>query len=237
MIFNPEAAVQILPIAANLDCLVVDDALLQPEAWVEQAAKHREFFAIAPSNAYPGVEFEVPESLGDYLAAFFKAKLRNALGARRLLEYYCRLAMVTQAPAALQPAQWLCHRDRAALGPGEVLMASVLYLFDEPALGGTDFYVPAAPAADVAALIQDSGRLTAAAFTAKYGLAPGYPAGDNRWFRKVASVPAKWNRLICYAGSELFHAGHIAVPERLTDDPRTGRLTMNGFFRCRRVQC
>jgi len=46
-------------------------------------------------------------------------------------------------------------------------------------------------------------------------------------------VPARWNRMIFYAGT-IFHSGEIAHPQLLTDDPRTGRLTLNGFFTCRR---
>jgi hypothetical protein len=39
--------------------------------------------------------------------------------------------------------------------------------------------------------------------------------------------------LIFYSGT-VFHSGHITAPERLCDDPRRGRLTLNGFFTCRR---
>ena len=36
-----------------------------------------------------------------------------------------------------------------------------------------------------------------------------------------------------YSGT-VFHSGDISAPERLRDDPRTGRLTLNGFLICRR---
>jgi hypothetical protein len=32
----------------------------------------------------------------------------------------------------------------------------------------------------------------------------------------------------------LLHTGDILAPERLSNDPATGRLTFNGFFTCRR---
>jgi len=57
--------------------------------------------------------------------------------------------------------------------------------------------------------------------------------GSNRYFDRVASVPARWNRLIFYDGS-LLHSGDIAAPDRLSADPQLGRLTLNGFFTCRR---
>jgi hypothetical protein len=50
----------------------------------------------------------------------------------------------------------------------------------------------------------------------------------------VAVVPPRFNRLIFYDGS-LFHAGDIPHPGLLRDDVRSGRLTFNGFFVCRRA--
>jgi hypothetical protein len=44
---------------------------------------------------------------------------------------------------------------------------------------------------------------------------------------------AKWNRLIFYDGAML-HSGDIRRPEKLSADPRAGRLTLNGFFTSRR---
>ena len=67
------------------------------------------------------------------------------------------------------------------------------------------------------------------------GLVPadGYMTAGNPWFERIAAVPARFNRLIVYPGS-VFHGADIQSPERLDPDPRAGRLTMNGFFVCRR---
>ena len=43
------------------------------------------------------------------------------------------------------------------------------------------------------------------------------------------TIEPKWNRLIFYDG-DVFHSGDIRAPERLSDDPAVGRLTLNGFF-------
>jgi Rps23 Pro-64 3,4-dihydroxylase Tpa1-like proline 4-hydroxylase len=64
-------------------------------------------------------------------------------------------------------------------------------------------------------------------------IAPRYMTASNEWFEQVATVPAKFNRAIFYDGS-VFHAAQIERPQLLTDDPATGRLTLNGFFRYRR---
>jgi hypothetical protein len=39
--------------------------------------------------------------------------------------------------------------------------------------------------------------------------------------------------MIYYDGG-LFHSGDIGEPSQLSADPRVGRLTLNGFFTCRR---
>jgi hypothetical protein len=62
---------------------------------------------------------------------------------------------------------------------------------------------------------------------------PHYLAESNSWFERVASVPARWNRCIFFDGFG-FHSGDIPMPEKLSADPLTGRLTVNGFFTSRR---
>ncbi len=109
----------------------------------------------------------------------------------------------------------------------------MLYLFKEPALGGTSFFVPSRPQPEIDKLVHDSSTMDADAFAARYALARDYMRDSNAFFRRVLTVPARWNRMIFYAGS-LFHSGDIAHTELLTDQPGTGRLTLNGFFTCSR---
>ena len=75
--------------------------------------------------------------------------------------------------------------------------------------------------------------MSPAQFIERYGLTPAYLCDDNAYFRRVATVPARWNRGIFYSGA-LLHSGQITAPERLAADPATGRLTVNFFFNCRR---
>ncbi len=142
--------------------------------------------------------------------------------------------MVTQPPETLAPCQWQCHRDRVATDTRQVLFAaSVLYLFDDPTLGGTSFYVPRKPGAEIEKLVAHSVTLDAQQFSARYGVQAGYMVDSNDYFERVGTVPAAWNRLIVYDGGQ-FHSGDIGAPDALSSDPRRGRLTLNGFFTCRR---
>jgi hypothetical protein len=142
--------------------------------------------------------------------------------------------MVTVPPQALEPRQWQCHRDRVTAEPGAILFAaSVLYLFREPALGGTSFYVPRQSARETDQMLEDSQVLGAAEFSDRYGLHAGYMAGSNAYFERIAQVPAAWNRAIFYDGG-LFHSADVDQPALLSSDPLRGRLTLNSFFTCRR---
>lgn len=231
--FNPSPRIQVLPIAGRHACYVIDDALREPERWVEYAAANAAVFTHSPHNAYPGPELRLPDEVSARLDAFFATHVRRLLGARRTLRMYSRLSLATCAPATLEPRQWLCHVDRLAVEPGQCIAASVLYLFGDAALGGTSFYVPKRPMDEIARLVHDAAAMAAEAFSARHGLRAGYMGGSNAYFEQVLTVPARWNRLIFYDGG-VFHCGQIAAPEKLTADPRSGRLTLNGFFICRR---
>ncbi|MCA1714126.1 MAG: DUF6445 family protein, partial [Gammaproteobacteria bacterium] len=207
----------------------------EPERWVDLAATRFEQFQDSPHNAYPGPELRMPDAISAQLDLYFATHVRRLLGARRTLRMYSRLSLTTSPPRRLEPRQWLCHVDRLEVEPGQSLAASVLYLFGDGSLGGTSFYLPRRPLPDIADLVQDSATLAAEPFVAKYGLQPGYMTGSNAYFEKVLTVPARWNRLIFYDGS-VFHCGDIAHPDRLSANPRTGRLTFNGFFICTRAR-
>ena len=231
--FNPDPDIREIPITPGQRCYVIDQVLQDPQAWVDRACQHRDDFEMTGHNAYPGVELRMPDLISERLGEYFAQHVRSRLGARRTERVHSRLALVTLQPEQLQPRQWICHRDRMGLGDHYRIGASVLYLFKDPALGGTNFFVPRRPQAEIDLLVHESGTLTAAAFADKYGVAPGYLAESNAWFEKVQTVAPAWNRMIFYDGN-LFHCSDIPAPQRLSADPALGRLTLNGFFTCTR---
>ena len=230
--YHPSPRIESFPLFDGHVAWVVDNALRQPRRVVELAAAHRDAFAVMGHNAYPGLELRLPDEVSAALNDFFLQHIRALLGIRRVERMYSRLALVTFPPDRLGPPQWFAHRDRFGLEPPQCVAASVLYLFDDPALGGTAFFRPRRPLAEIDRMVRDSGVLAPEEFTRAYGIPPGYPR-DDHWLEQVAVVPPRFNRMVFYDGS-LFHAGHIAEPERLSDDPAKGRLTLNGFFTCRR---
>ena len=229
--FNPTPAISTVPLPGGHQVVIIDDVLLDPDALVARARG----LAFHPPAAYPypGVVVGAPQAISERFADHFAEHARTRLQARRTLEHDVRLSMVTTPPDRLDPRQWQCHRDRVSTDPATLFVASVLYLFRDPALGGTSFYVPRQSPAATDRIQYDSQTLAPQAFTARYGLLPGYMDGSNAYFECVARVPPAWNRMILYDAG-FFHSGDIGRPELLTADPATGRLTLNCFFTCRR---
>ena len=230
--FNPTPSVRIVPVGPGRMCVVLDHVLDDPEGMVEWAASQT--FTPARGNQYPGVVVDVPEELSQRVGDCFAQHARSRLGARRTQGVSVRLSLVTQSPATLAPVQWQCHRDRIADDPQQTMFAaSVLYLFRNRSLGGTSFYQPKQPPAETDRLMADAVSLSAEQFSARYGLRAGYMRGSNDYFERVARVGAAWNRMIFYDGGQ-FHSGDIDPTAGMIADPRSGRLTLNGFFVCRR---
>ena len=232
--FNPDAKFQAVSITQGDVCYVIDDALISPENWLDYADAHRDQFATAPHNAYPGIELALPERISTMLEVFFRLHIRRHLGARRMLNMHSRLSMATLQPEALSPIQWLCHRDRLGAPETQMAAASVLYLFDDPSLGGTSFYLPKQDRSDTEALMRLAGNASRAEVLANTTIAPSYLLDSNDYFQRVCTVPAKWNRIIFYNGS-LFHSPDLRHPAALSEDPRKGRLTLNSFYTCSRA--
>lgn len=224
--FNPRPTIGYHAIDARHTCAVVDDFLLEPQALVAHALAQRGQFATDPGNFYPGPELGLGREFAFALDEFFMQHIRRSLGARRTVSVSGRLSMATLALEQLSPLQRLCHRDAQAFLPGEGVAACVAYLFDQPALGGTSFYVARQSQEATAQLLRDArdGRLA---------VEEAYMHATNPWFEQVCTVPAKFNRAIFYDG-EVFHAAQIEDAAVLSDDPARGRLTMNGFFRYRK---
>jgi hypothetical protein len=232
-LFNPRATMRVVQFDDRHFCLVVDDALLNPDELVQFAADRYAEFNSVDFSYYPGTYRMAPMQLAERHTEYFQLHARRRFDARRCVDTICRYSIVTLPPRALRPIQWLCHRDDVGLNAKLSMQASVLYLFRDPELGGTGFYVPTRSAADTGALFADARSASPADFANKYGLAPGYMHESNDWFLRIGAIAAHWNRLIIYDGG-MFHSSDIAAPDRLSVDPRKGRLTVNGFFTCRR---
>ncbi len=214
--------------------MVVDNFVRNPQALVDYAIAQRDKFSNAPKNAFPGMELRMPEEFSARLNDFFVQHVKKPLGVRRSISMYSRLSMITLQPHELAPNQRLCHQDQLPDYDQYCFSASVLYLFDNPAMGGTSFYAPkpkpARPriARSHSASSAWRGESTEQAVP-QLDAPPHYMTQSNDYFDLVCTIPAAWNRVIFY-DSCIFHSGHITAPELLSSNPAGGRLTINGFF-------
>lgn len=232
--FNPRPRIERVPLAPGRDAWVVDDLLADPQALRRRAIEGSAQFTAAPFNAYPGLEWRMGDEVDAPLGELFARHLRGPLGGRRTLSMYSRLSIATLQPHELRPLQRLCHRDRLGTGPAELVAACTLYLFDDERLGGTSFYAPKRPLAEIDDCFRRWNALSNEAFSAEIGAEPAYLTHGNAWFERLGYVPARFNRAVFYDGSG-FHSSHITEPALLSADPARGRLTLNGFFVCRRA--
>jgi hypothetical protein len=226
--FNPRPTVT-LESFGPARCVVVDDALEEPEAARAWVLARREALAPASFNAYPGCEMPAAATTEAALAEFFRLHVQAHFPIRRLVRMNARYALVTTPPGQLQPRQCLPHRDSAWIDAQHAIAASVLYLFHDPGLGGTAFFAPRQDEARTRQLIHDSSVLDAGAFFARHPLPRAYPTGDATWFERLGAVAPRYNRMVFYDGRQ-FHSGDLPHPEKLDADPARGRLTLNGFF-------
>ena len=202
-------------------------------AWLSGPARSERHFSAWISARIRATTFFLPPEINAAIEAFFQQYMRPLFDARRLMSMHARLAMVTLPPAALRPAQWICHSDHFGLESWQSIQASVLYLFEDTSLGGTGFYLPKRSAEETSQLFTDAIGMNGDQFTTRYDIAPGYLCDSNAYFQRIGGVQPRWNRLVFYDGT-ILHTGDIAHPERLSTDPACGRLTLNGFFTCRR---
>lgn len=222
--FNPTPIVRLIPIPGHKPCVVVDDFLRDPESLVAYAKDNLSRFATPAINAFPGIELRMPDDFSARLNDFFIQHVRKPLDVRRSLSMYSRLSMVTLQPDQLAPHQRICHQDHLPDNPEYFYAACVLYLFNNPAMGGTSFFVPSNQVVGSSAPAPDEDP----------DAAPAYITRSTRDFGLLGTVAAAWNRAIFYDGT-IFHSAHIDQPALLDARPDHGRLTMNGFFTCKRA--
>ena len=231
--FNASPKITRLNLATGQPVIVIDDILDEPGKMVALAASVGAEFVPALGSPFPGSQLLMDNGFSAKLDDFFRLHVREILGGRRSLHMYSRLSRVTTPSQDLDARQRICHRDNADVEVKNMIAASVLYLFEDPNLGGTVFFRHIGSLAETELLVHDASHLSPLEFEAKYDWPASYPTQSNRYFEVIGRVAAKWNRIIFYDGS-IFHSSDISNPQLLTAPQHMGRLSINGFFTCTR---
>lgn len=229
---NPDAAIELHPIDADNQCVVVDDFLLHPETVIELAEQHADLFSV-PRHAYPGLVADININLTGDLRRYIQSKMARQFGfLRGGLDLTTVLSMATLKPEELSNLQRLCHSDPRTTA-GRLNYAAVLYLFKDEALGGTGFYRwKDRPTMEKATELEMQDPEGALAFLkesfASFSEPASYMTESNDVAELLTMIPARFNRWLFYPGS-VPHSAFISAPEKLTSDFRSGRLTLNCF--------
>jgi hypothetical protein len=208
--------------------LVIDRLMVDPGALVDMAARQVFSPVHGPAGGYPGVRAPAPLDLVQAVVRALTDPIGEAfgLGTVKPVRAECNLSLVTLAPAALVPSQRAPHID--TVDPWQF---AILHYLCPSEFGGTGFFRHRATGYETLSAERlptfDAARETEAAD-------PGYVADGGRWFESTGEVEAAFDRVAVYR-SCLLHSGRILASDRLSADPRQGRLTANIFVTFRPV--
>jgi hypothetical protein len=224
---DPQCRISHAHIGAELLPLVCIDAFVSDPAELIELATGA-MFVDAGSN-YPGVRAPAPQSYVEALLGAIAGPVAEAFGATLSPDLeMCAFSMITTPPSRLQRGQRIPHFDGA-----EPHRIAFIHYLCAPEQGGTSFYRHRATGlAEITPSNLDRYRQSLAAELAAQTPAQTYVSEGTRSFDCIHRVDAMFNRLIIYKGNVL-HSGDIGPGTVLSEDPRRGRLTINGFgFLC-----
>jgi hypothetical protein len=229
---NPQLEIQAVQVTDDHLCVMIDDFLLNPHDAVEFAAAQAGSFE-QQERAYPGLVLSVSNEPLAAMNRFIQMEMSRLFSfCRSGIEFYSQFSLTTLRPEQFTWIQRLCHTD-PRLAPGRVNYAALLYLFEDPDLGGTGFYrwKDSGFWQEMTALQRDDPTAGMDVLQERFQMfrePARYMTESNEAAELLDHVPAKFNRLIFYSG-ELPHSAYIEHPELLSSEPRHGRLTLNCF--------
>jgi len=207
------------------DLVEIPDFLCDPES-VRHAACLQKFAVITPQ--YPGLRAPLGEAVCAQWLESLAPLLREVFDlpdARWVMQAW--FSLVTTPPERLLPIQCFPHVD----GTDPRQIAMMLYLHDSPH-GGTAFFRHRSTGLEaLSAETFPAYRAALEADVARTGLPrPAYPTDGAPHFERIHATGGAFNSAVFYRGN-LLHSGVIDNAAPLSADPRSGRLTINAFFR------
>jgi uncharacterized protein DUF6445 len=223
---HPDFRIQKLTIGREQAPLVVIDNLIANAGELVDLAASKLFGDVV--SYYPGVRSKVPlsyqrfiiEQLRDVFSEYF------GLTASTVRFTNCHFSLVTTPPEKLDYWQRIPHIDSVY---GSEL-AFIHYLFKSD-LGGTSFYRHRATGFEFIDLTRqaDYWRIVDEEMKGPTPAEPGYINSDTALYEQIGRQEGVFNRMLIYRRNSL-HSGSLGrnfVPDT---NPRTGRLSINGFL-------
>jgi len=222
---HPDFAVQRLTIGREqAPLLVIDNLIANPDELVELAAAKVYGDAV---SYYPGIRAKAPLSYQQFVLNHLRDLFRETFGlpGRTLRFTGCHFSLVTTPPQKLEYPQRIPHVD--SVNGAE--LAFIHYLFKRQH-GGTAFYRHRHTGFEVITKERQAeyyGRLDTE-MSGPNKPATGYINGNTALYEQVRDEQGIFNRMLVYRRNSL-HSGSIAGPSAIDPNPRTGRLSINGF--------
>jgi len=223
---HPDFRLQKLTIGREQAPLVVIDSLVANPGELVDLAAGKKFSDVA--SYFPGVRTKAPltyqrfiiEQLRDVIAGYFR------LNGAALRFTACHFSLVTAPPEKLNYVQRIPHIDSTVSSE----LAFIHYLFKAD-LGGTSFYRHRATGYEVIdqARQAEYWRIADEEMKRSDSAESGYINGDTSLYEQIGRQDGVFNRMLIYRRNSL-HSGSLArnfVPDA---NPRTGRLSINGFL-------
>lgn len=203
----------------------VDGFMNSPEIAIDHACLQN-FAKITPQ--FPGIRAPLPSDVSAAWLQTLAPALGEAFGEPpRGWEIQAWFSIVTTPRGALVPLQRFPHVD----GTDPRQLAMMLYLH-ETGHGGTGFFRHRS--SGLSSLTdEDFPRYRAAleSDVRQHGLPDSaYVTDGAPFFERLYASEGRFNQAIFYRGN-LLHSGLIDNAAELSAHPRTGRLTINAFFR------
>jgi hypothetical protein len=224
---HPDFRIQKLMIGREHSPLIVIDNLVDnAEQLVEQAAS--KIFADVPGY-FPGIRAKVPLAYQRFVIQHLRNTLADFFGVTASTLHFtnCHFSLVTTPGDKLVTLQRLPHID----SPFASELAFMHYLFKSD-LGGTAFYRHRSTGFEYVDLERNTEYCSrvSAELAGPDNAPPGYITADSPLYEQIFSEMAKFNRLLVYRRNSL-HSGNLAKGFVPDSNPRTGRLTINGFLK------
>jgi hypothetical protein len=228
VIFAPHAGITVQKLTIGREqapLLIVDNLLADADGLVELAAS-KVFSDV--SSYYPGIRTKAPLGYQQFILTQMRALISETFGlpGRTLRFTACYFSLVTTPPDKLSHLQRIPHID-SVFGTE---LACIHYLFKQDH-GGTAFYRHRRTGFEV--VTQERKAEYFEAVEAE-GLGPdkpasGYIRGSTSLYEQLRSETGVFNRMLVYRRNSL-HSGTIATAAAIDSNPRTGRLSINGFM-------
>ena len=222
---HPDITVQKLAIGREqAPLLVIDNLVANPDELVEVAAGKPYGDVV---SYYPGIRAKAPLSYQHFVLDHMRGLFAETFGLQGRLRFTaCYFSLVTTAPEKLAHLQCIPHID-SVLGTE---LAFVHYLFKRNH-GGTAFYRHRHTGFEVVTQERRTEYFerVEAEKTGPNKPDVGYIDGSTALYEQVRSEAGVFNRMLVYRRNSL-HSGSIALPFAVDPNPRTGRLSLNGFI-------